>query len=355
MVDACIGSINGFLSAPYTGWFPAVMAIALAVIAVLALFYILSPLFGRNDIKTWVKIKIFDVFVSIIFILIFASFATATCSYNPINTYHQYGLLPAFCQSAQTINGVSVPAPNNIYSLAICDMYNFNYNSYDILNKVFFYGLALLSFWPGMKFDANFGFLQISSSVMMPIAFGQSLNLMLDSIYLLQIVNQVQLILLSAAPLIFAIFMSIGLIARMFGITRTFGGAMIAFGIGLGFIYPLLVSINYGFIATVESAVWANVSLNFAQFYQAIFGAMINSLANPGIIGAANADAIVGAAGATSGIATFYGVLESIGLMYAGMLFIPILDFIILDAFIVDFSQAIGERMSFMSLVSRLL
>ena len=359
MVDTCTSSVNGFLTGAYTGWFPVVMAVALGVIAILSLLYILSPLFGRNDIKTWVKIKIFDVFVSIIFIMIFAGFATATCSYNPVGTYQQYGLLPTFCQSAQTINNVQVPEPNNLYSLSLCDLYNFNANTYNVLNGVIFWGLAVMSFWPSLGFKQNFEIGSVGETFMLPMPIGQQLGIMLDSLYVMQVFNEVQLILLACAPLLFAIFMSIGLIARMFGITRTFGSAMIAFGIGIGFVYPLLVSITYGFITTVQSAEWANVTLNFSQFYQSLFTALINAFVPTGgvgsVIGTASAASILATITGAAGANTIYGVMEMVGLMYAGILFIPLLNFVILDAFIVDFSQAVGERMSFMSLIGRLL
>ena len=44
--------------------------------------------------------------------------------------------------------------------------------------------------------------------------------------------------------------------------------------------------------------------------------------------------------------------LQVLGYMLAGFTFIPFLNFIIVDTFIIDFSQAIGERMDFMSLLA---
>ncbi|EQD57918.1 hypothetical protein B2A_04611, partial [mine drainage metagenome] len=39
----------------------------------------------------------------------------------------------------------------------------------------------------------------------------------------------------------------------------------------------------------------------------------------------------------------------------AGLTFIPFLNFTILDAFIVDFSKVMGEKVSFMALLSNLV
>lgn len=360
IANTCLSSVNGFLTAPYTAWFPVVVAVALAVLAVLSFLYILSPALGRNDIRTWVRFKIVDVFLSIIFILIFAAFASATCTVNPSGFFQQYGMLPKFCQSAQTINNVAVPVPNNLYSIALCDIYTFNSNSYAYLDNWFFGGMIAFAFLPSLSGSVPpifGGFIGITFRVGLPVPVLGTLGVLLGGIYLLQVVNEMQLILISTAPLLFAIFMSIGLIARIFGITRTFGGAMIAFGIGIGLVYPFIVAITYGFIGVLLTSIQANVVASGATIWTAVIAVVQYLFANP-IVGAGYAAAtpnLISALVAAFQSNIFYQIVEGVGLIFVGMSFIPFINFLILDAFIVDFSAAVGERMNFMSLLTRLV
>ncbi len=362
MTDTCTSSISAFLTTPYTGWISVVVIAALMIISGLALVYAISPIVGRSDIRTWVRLKIFDVILALIFIVIFAGFATATCTYNPVSTFKNAGLVPNFCLSAQTINGVATPAPNNIYSLALCDIFSFNTNTYYIINWAVFGGLAVLAAWPQFKLDVDIGNLAgIQAAIALPIPLSGGLGTFLGTLYLLQIFNQVQLILLAAAPLLFALFMSIGLMARVFGITRTFGGAMIALGVGIGFVYPLLVGITYGFVGQAVGSLWTNILTSIPNilkseglsFVYAIgwaftpgttVGSSFNLLSN-----------ILSQNATTVSTNAFYQLLEIFGLDIAGAVFLPILNFIILDAFIVDFSKAIGEQISFMRIIEQLL
>ncbi len=359
IANTCLSSVNGFLTAPYTAWFPVVIAVALAVLAVLSLLYILSPAFGRNDIRTWVRFKMVDVFLSIIFILIFAALASATCTVNPSGFFSQYGLLPKFCQSAQTINNVpNVPAPNNLDSIALCDIYTFNSNSYNYLDTWFFGGMILLSFLPSLQggLPPVFGgYVGITFRVGLPVPILGTLGALLGGVYLLQVVNEMQLIIISTAPLLFAIFMSIGLIARIFGFTRTFGGAMIAFGIGIGLVYPLIVAVTYGFVGVLLSSIQASVGASGANIWTVVIAVVQYLFAAPSAVHAGHATNLISALISALPNNIFYQLVEWLGLIFVGMSFIPFVNFLVLDAFIVDFSQAVGERMNFMSLLTRLV
>jgi hypothetical protein len=48
-------------------------------------------------------------------------------------------------------------------------------------------------------------------------------------------------------------------------------------------------------------------------------------------------------------------VMTYLGLIIIGLVFVPLLNFIIVDTFIIDFSQAIGERMDFLSMLTGIL
>ncbi|MEM3820578.1 MAG: hypothetical protein QXM58_02475, partial [Candidatus Micrarchaeaceae archaeon] len=73
---SCISSVSAFLASPYTSWFPIVTAAALAIFGILAIMYALSPFLGATNMRSWLRTKMFDVFFSIVLIIIFAAFGT---------------------------------------------------------------------------------------------------------------------------------------------------------------------------------------------------------------------------------------------------------------------------------------
>ncbi len=335
VANSCVSSISGFLTAPYTAWLPVVIVAALMVITVLGLFYILAPLAGRNDFRAWSRIKIYDVLLGILLVFIFASISTTMCAVNIAPAYQGAGLLDKTCAASTSVN--------NIYSVSLCNVYEFN-DYARIASQQIFIGQLVAAAIPslniGFQFLPGFGFtFDIQGWSLRGLSF------VLDTLYTMEMLNQIQVLLLAIAPLIFAAFMAIGLIVRMFGVTRTFGGALIAFALGIGFIYPLLTGITYGFI---------DVTLgNLASSWIGSIGAVANGLAVFffNALGSPVPQAYT-VIGIFSGIQTsIYQIIEYIGVVSIGLSIIPFINFVILDAFIVDFSSAIGERMSFFDLL----
>ena len=101
-----------------------------------------------------------------------------------------------------------------------------------------------------------------------------------------------------------------------------------------GLIYPLLVSLTYGYI-NVQAHVDCLISQGCSTAFSVggIFLAVWSLFTSTG----------------SASLVPFY---TQVGYLLAGLTFIPFLNFIILDAFIIDFSQAIGERMDFMALLA---
>ncbi len=184
---------------------------------------------------------------------------------------------------------------------------------------------------------------------------------LLNMLYVFYILSQVQVLLISAAPLIFALLMALGLVARSFGITRTFGGAMIAFAMGIGFVYPLMTSISYGFldssIATAQNQFTCVIGMNptFSSSCPTIISRVLN------LLGDLFSSAWNGNLSPQSllGDQYFRPIIQSFliysGLIAMGLSLIPLLNLTVVDAFIVDFSRAMGERMDFLSLLTRIL
>ncbi len=373
IVNACTSSVSAFLTSPYTSWFPVVVLAVFAVIAVLSVVYGLSPFVGRSDIRTWTRIKIYEVLLSIVLILIFASFSTVICTANPVPALVIGGLVPPQCSPTPgnpTVPQASNPSgvtPNNFYSLGICDMYTFNVFTSEA-NSYLYYALLISSLIPTLSFSLESNL--VSGA---PMGFSGLFTYSLGSkglsilpantvykysgpaiafIYGMMILNQVQLVLLSASVLIFSIFMALGLIARTFGITRTFGGSMIAFALGIGLIYPLMVSMTYGFIdyglnqvfpAAAKAGILLLPNSLIPQSPLEVAACIIDITLCPAAIG-------------VNALSVYMGsVMTYLGLIIIGLVFVPLLNFIIVDTFIIDFSQAIGERMDFLSMLTGIL
>jgi hypothetical protein len=366
IISSCVSSISSFLTAPYTAWFPIVILAVLAIISILSVIYALAPLIGSiSSIRPWVKVKIYELLLSIVLIAIFGSIATALCTENPVNIFNSAGLISSQCTSASGAMPVE-----NIYSLAMCNMYQFN-GHVDSFNLYIYYTLVTFAIAPniliaglpltpgtaafsgstygqqinpfgsaGLIITADLGPVELS-----PLAKANTFeNFIIPAMYTFELINQLQLILLGASPYLFAFFMAIGLIARAFGVTRTFGGAMIAFGLGIGFIYPVLIGLNYGFLDHALEHVSP----------AATYGALAIPAVSPVIT---DMTFLLGyLTNNTLGTTILTEQLfVYIGIIVIGVTFINILNFMILDAFISDFSSAIGERMSFISLLTNVI
>lgn len=363
-------SISRLLSSPYSGWFPVVLAAAVLILGILGMVFALSGAIGRNDLKTWVRIKMFDTVFSILLIVVFASIGTLACSVNPVNALSKVNLVENYgniassglfsnpnqfnCQSTST----------TLYDVSLCDLSAFNYAVTNLNNGIFYFGMAFSSI-PLLTVDLNLSESGIGAGLWgfspLPSTPEQWTGTAASATYALLMLNQVQLLLLAAALPIFAIFMSIGLIARVFGVTRSFGGAMIAFAIGLGIIYPLMVTVTYGFLDYSLNTTVGNFNtlltlLSNAKIFGGLVGAVFvlgGTLTNSFLTSLLNLLCGVNSAFCTPSFLN--SVVLYVAVLLIGLTFIPFLNFMIVDAFIVDFSQAIGERMDFLSLLGSVI
>ncbi len=300
------------------------MIVVLTVISISAFIYIIAGVINSSNAKNWAKIQIYEALLSMLLLMIFLGLFYLFLI-NPASYYGSAGLLPKEC---------STPSINTIFNLSACDIGTFSNNALGYFNLVSIIGLASGSS-PGIEFGFHpIEGLGISSELtsIMPDGMEGMLGTGMSALIFFLVLNNLQLILISGSVLFLTFFLTLGIFARLFGISRTFGGAMIAFGLGLGIIYPLLISITYGFIdANMISASGALQYLPSAiyDFITFAYASSIPLLPSQLILG--------------------------LGYAVAGLTFIPFINFIILDAFIVDFSKAIGEKVSFMALLSNFI
>ena len=304
---------------------------------------------GRSDITVWTRVKIYDVLLSIVLIIAFAY--AANIIYNlPLGYLNtNMGIVPTECLGSMY----------NIYSLSVCDMSTFNYFTGRLNLEQYYLMLIMGTIQPSLgvsiSYPSFFGSI-FSGKLSAEISFISAdisykyLGTFVDAIYVFVLGNDLQLIILSSAAVIFAILMSLGLIARIFGISRTFGGAMIAFALGIGILYPILTIIDYGFI---------NVAVD--KVYPASISFML-SLLIPGVATGGLTSVLYGAivyfnyllGNNIAAILPTY-LFAYVGIIWIGLTLIPLINLVIVDVFIIDFSQAIGERMDLLSLLIRIL
>ncbi len=416
-------ALTDILFSPYL-LAPEIAALAvLLVTSVLGVMYIISPLLGQTSIRTWIRTKFYEEMSSLVFIFAFLVFGALIFTFPITGAFTGLGIVPNQCNPAhnsalaQTIALSSDPSMySNLYFLSLCDMNNYN-GAVSTFNVYTYYLAGLTSIAPmlGLQFpprsqspisevsqaaegagveaggvglvtdppspestdnpneippideggvtDTGIG---ISTSIeLLPISptFHYVIP-MLNMLYIFFILSQVQMLLIASSALIYAILMSLGLVARSFGITRTFGGAMIAFAIGIGFIYPLMTAISYGFLDYSIQIAGHQFVCTFNPIPDSLCGGQETLIGRIlGAIGAFVSDiftlnpggAIIAVTASPVILPIFRSFVIYSGLIAMGLSLIPLLNLTVVDAFIVDFSKSIGERMDFLSLLTRIL
>ncbi|MDE1854808.1 MAG: hypothetical protein KGH57_00600 [Candidatus Micrarchaeota archaeon] len=352
--------ISTYITAPYSIWMPIAVLAVLTVSLILGLIYSLSGLLGRTEIRTWVRVKMYETLFSLILIFAFLAIFSTYFSIDPVPYFNSINLVPN--------TPLPCTASVDFYSLSACDIKDFLSVALD-LNSFMYYTAIVLAFVPSI--NVNLGAL-LSAVVpagiglsfqipLSPVAVQTYVGQVLGVLFPLFVLNQVQLLVLSSSLLIFTTLMALGLVARIFGVTRTFGGAMIAFAIGIGVVYPLMVSLTYGFVDYgLQQTITASIPLpgggstsllNTQEWGSLIFavlalviGFTLNAIPPPfSSIGVAGLQVIFG------NLIT-YGALVSVGLSI-----VPLLNLVIVDTFVIDFSKAVGEKMDFLSLLTNIL
>ncbi len=342
-------SIANYVTSPYLIWFPVVMSGALAIVGIIALVYMLSSSIGREDIRIQAKMKIYEIAISILMIFAFLVLATLVTSMNFEMMLSPSGLVPKGCTSTV-----------DMFSLAICNLHEFNNNVLNLTALTYWMGVSL-SFVPKLTLNGQAvvsaltgiqGWGPTADVSLLPSSYDAFIGYLLIALYFSFMLSQVEMLLLEASLLLFSMFMAIGLIARIFVITRSFGGSMIALAIGIGMLYPFLACITYGYINVGMEA--NNAIFSGATPYVIILGITLASIS----MIAFTLPAILAALGGIS-LAYFNGLITSAliyaGLAGAGLLLIPFVNFLIIDVFIIDFSKVIGEKMDFMKILTGII
>ncbi len=333
--------LQHLITSGVASWTGVAAVIIILIMAIAGLVYMLSSTINSNNGRRWAKIQVFQGFVALFFIFIFLTLASLMFG-NPQSTFGGAGVVPPTCTST-----------DSIFTLASCNIATFLIISSSIF-QLFSYASYLCGLVPGFSLTVSVPStigLSLGTSLpsILPRSAEEYLSVMMDFLLFAIMLNQLQMLMIAVAPLLFSILITIGLLAWAAGFSRSFGGAMIAFAIGLGILYPILVSLTYGFINTSILASLSSLGPGISVSQIVNLGVSILSLLS---VFASNLVSAFLLGEFTPQLAT---ILIEYGYIFAGLTFIPFLNFMVLDAFVSDFSKLMGERMSFMSLLGNLV
>jgi hypothetical protein len=330
MLSAAILSapVSGLPLLPAGGLFYLAVLGILGVFIVAAIVYGLSGTINSTAARNWARVQIYEAMLSGFMLILFLVFATLFFI-SPSGPFGSVGLPPG---------GYGCGTASDLYQLATCDLAIFNANAlgafYSVFNVATFLGMTSginVNFSPtraaATNLDAGGG---LALPSIFPVGAETMLGFTFSAIIVTVLLNQVQLVILAGSLMWIAFFLTLGLIARSFGFSRSFGGTMIAIGLGLGFVFPLAVSLTYGYIDTQLVQLGCTAS-GLGGCTVSLTASLISSFAG-----------LITYQGFTGG--AWVGQLAMLG---AGLTFIPFLNFTLVETFILDFSKAIGEKIDF--------
>lgn len=324
-----------------SAWYPVAIVAILALILIAAIVYMLSGIINSENAKQWSRFQIYEALLSVLLLSVFVA-VTYIFFLNPQPVFGALKIVP------QPQNGLSgCTGATQIFTLATCDVSQFNNASFSMFRYAFL-STYITNFISGYTVVPKFDPIEVTPTIniefqipsIIPEGTENLLEIVDDAILFSLIFNQLQLIVLSGAVFFLAFFVSLGIIVRSLGFSRTFGGAMIAFGLGLGIVYPLITAITYGYIDVAANVMCIQ---SFVCSFKTIGSTLLTLIFDSAVFGASGAGTALGS------------LILQTGYIAAGLTIIPLINIAIVDAFITDFSSAVGERMSFSQLFSGLI
>ena len=299
------GTVSSEFQNMWLSWQGLAFLAGSTVFIISTLAYVLGYVLMHSKVITWAKEQMQEAVLSMVIVLFVIGFASFLCSLD----LRALGMTTS-CSST-SCNFIDVG-----YGM-LMEMYKVIIQGYMLITGM----QAVLSSISTMTMGKSPGGFGIMIS---PYAVaGDIASALRDAMIVLMtsgIMTLTQMVLLKMTESLFVILFPIGVILRSFGATRGFGGGLIAIAIGFFVFYPLLVVLFYG-------SVLGSI--------QADYGDMLGSVKGKGL-------------DATSpnwfgGDMVFFFV-GFIGKTIMGAIFIPLLMFMILVAFVKGLSQTLGEE-----------
>ena len=342
--NVCSGTLTTLTSGFMTSWVPVAAVAMFAILSILIMVYAIASIISQPSLKTWCVDKGYDLFTAFVIFMAFWSFSNLLCL-NISAPMQRAGLLVA-----------DYTGGGDIFSIAQYNIATFNTNTLLAANNDIYYGSLLLSAIGRVYITLDVEGVSLSLGLGRITGFITSFtSKALSFIGMFIIIGETMQLLVNSAILLLPLFIVMGVIFRIFVITKGFGGAMLAFGFGLGIILPLMIAIMYGFLNVLLFELSNNTFGGISAFFGlagGALGALVGFLEYGvlSLIGSGSSSAAQASLATATG---FVGAIVSIiGVAASGLLVIPYLSVVVVDIFVSDFSKMMGEKVDFLSLLS---
>ncbi|MGC9149718.1 MAG: hypothetical protein ACP5FX_01220 [Candidatus Micrarchaeia archaeon] len=342
-----------------------IMLIILFTFVLSVFIYSIGKFLNMGSIKSWAKDQIYESFLSL-FIGVFVVFLLENFFLNQNfgGLLTSYGLLPQACKSE-----------TNLFSIGECELNEFFKNIDNLLWNIFAYDLLFsvlgtcgLSFEFSIPPSPALPILKIGigTSLLSPLMTDLS-DFLSEGYYILLVaylLNFFQFYLIQIAPYFFLYFFPIGVVLRSFSLTRKVGGSIIAISLGISILYPILAAIGYGYIL---SAFQFNIPSSILSFtsvggtFIASILSWIYSYSGKSIIGILSLFIFIGSLiPSLISLVTFvfpilFGSITTLAPVIIGLLIVPYIIFDVIENFIRGLSSQIGQEVSVLGAIGRIL
>jgi hypothetical protein len=321
--------------------------------------YSFGKILNIGSIKAWAKDQIYEsllsLFIGLLAIFILENFFL---NQNFNSVLSSAKLLPEKCADK-----------TDLFEIDECELKLFLNKISDFLWNVFSIDLlfnALSNFYVQLKLS----FLEtIYTTVKLPLlAFlfndlSDAIGTMYLTLLIAFILNSFQIYLLKVAPYLFLFLFPAGVVLRSFGLTRKIGGSLIAISVGFSLLFPILVAVGYGYILSnyklifIESlaqdfeSLWIYLTGNTISLIASWFNLSVLSTITLILSYIPSVISLI-----TIGVLPlFFGNFNFIAPIILGLLIVPYIIFDVLENFIRGFSSQIGQPVSVIGWIGRLL
>ena len=256
------GLVSGDFTALWSSWQGAIALGVLVIFLISGLVYVLSGLIAHRGLMVWSKNQIYEGFVTLVFAFFALMLVGFVCSMDvhvldadcvPQDGFWKINpLYPA--QAEWRFDAGTHWGSCNAFDVANYDLQRFR----NQISNGFYIVLAINLVVAGLA-STVISYSVTGMGPTMSIGQGlsntsQQLSTAMIAIVSAQLITMTQLLLLQVSARLFGFLMPAGIILRSFGITRGFGGSLIAIALGFYLIYPLAVVLCYGMVlGTVDS------------------------------------------------------------------------------------------------------
>ena len=336
-------AMSGGLQSMWTSWQGVLMLTLLIVIASAGVVYALSGLMNHAGLRIWAKNQVYESIAMLVLAGLLVWIVGFGCGL-------QADVIGAACTpgSAPSLAVLSVGYYDSEIQWGSCNPY-----SVALYNLEHFLSLVSAGFWAVIVINMAISAASSTTLALNPnglgfmVSFGQGFanlgqmfNIAMITISSSQIIIIAQIILLKMFSRLFGPLLVAGVLLRSFGITRGFGGALIALALGFYFIYPMSVVLFYGILQD-------NIDASVAALYDEDAMSALPTGTPGGSFDLSNW---------MKGI--FDSVMQPVcgflSLLVLGAVFVPFAVFLVMVSFIRGLSAMLGEEVD-VSNITRLI